>query len=80
DLLDGKVWLAQKQTLLKARQLQSAIGTDQCDDMNGYEEALKAACKAQGITLEAKEKKQITAAVSWKNQEAEKVIKKVHKS
>ncbi|MEH6638678.1 MAG: class I SAM-dependent DNA methyltransferase [Porticoccaceae bacterium] len=79
DLLDAKIWLDQKQTLLKARQLQQAIGTAQCDDMNGYGATLKAACKAQGITLEAKELKQITDAVSWKNPEAEKVIKKVHK-
>lgn len=80
DLLDSKVWLDQKQTLLKAKQLQGSVGTNQCDDMNGYEEALKAACKAKGISLEAKEKKQIADAVSWKNPDAEKVIKKVHKT
>ena len=80
DLLDSKVWLAQKQTLIKARQLQTEIGTEQCDDMNSYEAALKAAFKAQGLSLEAKEKKHITDTVSWKNPAAEKVIKKVHKS
>jgi len=80
DLLNSKLWLDQKQTLLKAKQLQTSIGTDQYDDMNGYEAAIKAACKTQGISLEAKEKKQITTAVSWKNPEAEKVIKKVHKT
>lgn len=80
DLLDSKTWLAQKQTLLKARQLQQTIGIVQCDDMNGYDDTLKAACTKQQITLEAKEKKQITAAVSWKNPQAEKVIKKVHKN
>jgi type I restriction enzyme M protein len=47
--------------------------------MNGYEGILKAAVKTLGIKLEAKELKQITAAVSWKNPDAEKVIKKVHK-
>jgi type I restriction enzyme M protein len=80
DLLDSKVWLTQKQTMLKAKQLQSSIGSAQFDDMNDYDEALKAACKAQGIKLETKEKKQITDAVSWKNPAAQKVIKKVHKS
>ncbi len=84
ELLDSKTWTAQKQTLLKAKKLQQGspqcMGTEQCDDMNGYEAALKAACKAQGITLDTKEKKQITTAVSWKNPEAEKVIKKVHKN
>ncbi len=84
ELLDSKFWLAQKQVMLKAKQLQKpapqGMGTAQCDDMNGYEAALKTACKAQSITLDSKEKKQITTAVSWKNPEAEKVIKKTHKT
>ncbi len=88
DLLNRKTWLTQKTTLLKAKQLQQAapqtalqgMGSEQHDDINGYEAAIKAGCKAQGITLDAKEKKQITAAVSWKNPEAEKVIKKTHKN
>ena len=79
DVLDRKVWDSQKQVLLKARKLQKEIGTDQFDDFNGYEVAMKIACKAQDVQLEAKEKKQIENAVSWKNPEAEKVIKKVHK-
>ncbi len=80
ELLDSKTWATQKQALLKARQLQQSVGNEQCDDMNGYDAAIKAACKAQGIKLETKEFKQITAAASWKNPEAEKVIKKVHKN
>ncbi|MBT4838359.1 MAG: N-6 DNA methylase, partial [Methylococcales bacterium] len=75
DLLDNKLWQSQKQILLKARQLQQAIGTDQQDDMNGYAAALK----ATGMSLSTVEKKQITTAVSWKNPDAEKVIKKIHK-
>ncbi|MDO8436993.1 MAG: class I SAM-dependent DNA methyltransferase [Nitrosomonadaceae bacterium] len=78
DLLDRKTWLEQKQVLLKAKQLQAAIGTQQYDDINGFDETLKVACKQQGIALEAKEKKQITDAVSWKNPDAEKVIRKIH--
>ncbi len=79
DLLDRNTWLEQRATLLKAKQLQQAIGTAQHDDMNTYEGIVKAACKKQDITLEAGEKKQIVDAVSWKNPAAEKVIKKVHK-
>ena len=79
DLLDDKTWLTQKQILDKATALQSHIGIAQCDDMNGYEAVLKAACSQQGFKLETKEKKQITNAVSWKNPDAEKVIRKVHK-
>jgi type I restriction enzyme M protein len=84
DLLDNKIWFAQKQVMLKAKQFQKStpqgMGTVQCDDMNTYETALKVACKAQNITLDTKEKKQITLAVSWKNPAAEKVIKKIHKT
>ncbi|MCK9396689.1 MAG: type I restriction-modification system subunit M [Methylobacter sp.] len=79
DLLDRRLWLEQKQILLKARQLQTAIGTAQHDDMNGFEQAIKAACKQQALSLDAKEKKQIKDAVSWKNPAAEKVIKKIHR-
>ncbi len=80
DLLDRDTWLAQKRIMLKTRQLQRAIGIEQHDDMNEFDEVLNKACKAQGVTLDAKEKKQITDAVSWKNPEAEKVIKKIHKA
>ena len=79
DLLDANTWLAQKNILRKARGLQSVIGTAQFDDFNDYEETIKAANRPAGITLDAKEKKQIADAVSWKNPAAEKVIKKVHK-
>ena len=75
DLLDPKTWAAQKALLLKARKIQASVGCDQCDDMNGYDAALKSA----GVKLDAKEKKQLAAAVSWKNPDAAKVIKKVHK-
>ncbi|WP_280191574.1 type I restriction-modification system subunit M [Delftia sp. PS-11] len=79
DLLDATTWLDQKAVLLKARALQSEIGSAQHDDFNAYDEAIKAASKRAGITLDAKEKKQIADAVSWKNPAAEKVVKKVHK-
>ena len=79
DLLDADTWLAQKRLLLKARQLQQSIGSAQHDDFNDWEEALKRASKAQAISLDTKEKKQLADALSWKNPSAEKVIKKLHK-
>ncbi|HEX5391661.1 MAG TPA: class I SAM-dependent DNA methyltransferase, partial [Rhodocyclaceae bacterium] len=79
DLLDTNTWLDQKELLLKARQLQHVIGTDQFDDFNDYDDALKTAVNIAGISLDAKEKKQIADAVSWKNPAAEKVIKRIHK-
>jgi type I restriction enzyme M protein len=80
DLLSADTWRAQMVVLRKARALQGEIGTAQFDDFNGYDEAIKAASKRAGITLDAKEKKQIADAVSWKNPAADKLIKKVHKS
>jgi len=79
DLLDRKIWLEQKQLLLKAKSLQQAMGATQCDDMNDYDDAIKTACKNRTMGLDAKEHKQIKAAVSWKNPAAAKVIKKIHK-
>ena len=80
DLLGSKVWLAQKAIMLKAKKLQAHIGTEQHNDMNQYDAIVKAAAKAQNIKLDTKELKAITVAVSWKNPDAKKVIKKVHKS
>lgn len=78
NLLGKKLWDEQKTILLKARKVQQVIGNDQHDDMNGYDAVLAAACKKANVKLETAEKKQLLAAVSWKNSEAEKVIKKVH--
>lgn len=49
-LLSQKTWLEQKTVFLKAKELQAFIGTDQYDDMNGY----NAAIKATGVSLDAK--------------------------
>ncbi|TDK66438.1 type I restriction-modification system subunit M [Sapientia aquatica] len=80
DLLERSTWTTQKTILLKARQLQQSIGTEQQNDMNDFDDVLATAVKAQQITLDAKEKKAIGDAVSWKNPEAEKIIKKIHKA
>jgi type I restriction enzyme M protein len=79
DLLDPKTWNAQKKLLDKATQLQAAIGTDQHNDFNEFEATLKQTIKDTGIELDAKQKKEILAAVSWTNPDAEPVIKKVLK-
>ncbi len=77
DLLDAKTWKAQKELLDKAIMLQAVIGTDQHDDFNEFDETLKQAIKKAGVELDAKRQKQIIAAVSWTNTDAEPVIKKV---
>lgn len=76
DLLDAATWREQRDLLLRARQLQARIGTAQHDDFNTFDAALA----ATGLKLDAKDKKAITAAISWKNPAAAKVIKKVHRT
>ena len=80
ELLERKTWLDCKQLMRQAKQLQAEIGSEQHDDMNSYDAVVKAAIKAQDIKIATRELRQITAAVSWKNPAAEKVIKKIHKT
>ncbi|MFA0633895.1 N-6 DNA methylase [Vibrio breoganii] len=85
DVLDSKIWLFQKSLMEKAQQLQAEIGqslggkAQQSDDFNQFELTLKGAFKTTGIKFDTKEKKQFIDAVTWKNQEAEPVVKKALK-
>jgi type I restriction enzyme M protein len=88
DLLGVKLWHDQRALLKSGQKLQAALakqmGADaivdgQCDDFNRFEDELKTALKTTGVSLDLREKKQLLAAVSWKNPDAQRVIKKVHK-
>ncbi|MEZ8650816.1 N-6 DNA methylase [Vibrio splendidus] len=85
DVLDSNIWLFQKSLMEKAQQLQAEIGqslggkAQQSDDFNQFELTLKGAFKNTGIKLDTKEKKQFLDAVTWKNQDAERVVKKILK-
>lgn len=88
ELLDASLWRYQKALLdvgealqqQLARQLGAAAIVDTpCDDFNRFETELKKALKALDVKLDAKENKQLLDAVSWKNPDAKRVIKKVHK-
>ncbi|EPG8274199.1 HsdM family class I SAM-dependent methyltransferase, partial [Acinetobacter baumannii] len=79
EVLDSKIWLFQKALMEKAKVLQNVIGTEQFDDFNQFDEVLKKALKQTDIKLDAKEKKQLLDAITWKNPEAEPVINKVLK-
>nr|WP_315484132.1 class I SAM-dependent DNA methyltransferase [uncultured Undibacterium sp.] len=80
DLLDRSMWTNAKAIMLKTKALQAQIGTAQFDDMNGYEDAVAKAAKLAAISLDAKDKKAIESALSWKNPEAKAVIKKIYKT
>ncbi|WP_201624074.1 type I restriction-modification system subunit M [Psychrobacter immobilis] len=83
DVLAAKVWQSQLVLINKAKALQAAIGARQFDDFNEFEKVFKQALKDAevnlDISLDAKEKKQLMDAITWKNPEAEPVIKKAVK-
>lgn len=79
DVLADKVWQSQLALMNKAKALQVAIGDKQFDDFNEFEKVFKQALKDTDVNLDTKEKKQLLDAITWKNPEAEPVIKKTVK-
>lgn len=79
DVLDAKIWQDQLEIMNKAKALQTAIGDSQFDDFNAFDKVFKQALKDADVNLDAKEKKQLMDAITWKNPEAEPVIKKAVK-
>ena len=68
----------------KAKALQASIGIEPFDDFNQFEKLLKQALKdaetSLDISFDAKEKKQLIEVITWKNPNAEPVIKKAVKT
>lgn len=85
DLLDSKLWLAQRELMEKVQQIQTALGTQAGgktlvnNDFNQFQLTLKGAIKTAGVKLDAKENKQFIDAITTKNPDAEPVVKKVLK-
>lgn len=80
NILSKDLWIDQKSLFMKAKMLQGEIGLKQFDDMNEFSLVLKRSIKNLGITLDSKEQKLLLNVVSWKNHEAEPVVKKVLKT
>ncbi|KFC84038.1 type I restriction-modification system subunit M [Buttiauxella agrestis] len=85
DLLDSKLWLAQRALMNKAQQIQTALGAKAggqaqvSDDFNEFQLTLKGAIKTAGVKLDTKENKQFIDSITTKNPAAEPVVKKVLK-
>ncbi len=79
ELLYPLIWQEQRALLLKTRKLQSVIGTEQHDDMNTFDALVLNVERKLLFSVDSREKKQIKAAIAWRNPAAEKVIKKIHK-
>jgi len=78
-LVSKKTWEKHKKLLDIATQLMEAIGTDEYSDFNYFSKLVDDTLKAKKIILSATEKKAILNAVSWYDENAEKVIKKTIK-
>jgi type I restriction enzyme M protein len=78
-LLDVKYWADLKQLFETAQALMAELGEAECDDFNVFKEQVNAALKAHSVKLSASEKNAILNAVSWYDETAVKVIKKVVK-
>ncbi|CTR13750.1 class I SAM-dependent DNA methyltransferase [Escherichia coli] len=85
DLLDSKLWLAQRGLMEKARRIQAAMGMQAggkdtvSNDFNQFQLTLKEALRTAGVKLDAKENKQFIDAITRKNPDAEPVVSKVLK-
>jgi type I restriction enzyme M protein len=78
-LFARKTWNDQLELLTIAGQLMAEIGQEQFLDFNIFKTKVDKALKKLAIKLPAPAKKKILAAMSWQDERAEKVIKKVHK-
>jgi Type I restriction-modification system methyltransferase subunit len=78
-LFNHQAWLKQRGLLQTAEVLMNKIGTEQSDDFNAFSEQVNQVIKAENIKLSATEKKAILNVVSWYNEAAAKVIKKLEK-
>lgn len=79
SLLSKELWKKHKTLVDSAKLLKDKIGTDEYDDFNIFKELVEKVLKEQKITLSASEKNMILNAVSWYDESAQKVIKKISK-
>jgi type I restriction enzyme M protein len=74
-----KTWTEQKALMEIGEQLMVQVGQELSLDFNQFKAQVDAALKNLNIKLSSSEKSQILNAVSWRDENAAKVIKKVHK-
>lgn len=85
-VMDREQWLKQKALFESAKVIQAAFGESQggksrqSNDFNQFELNLKSALKSTDVKLDNVQRKQFIDAVSWKNPDAEPVIKNVKKT
>ena len=77
--LESATWQSQHDLMVLAQALKARIGDDLFMDFNVFKPQLESELKALGVKLAAALKNQLISAFSWRDDNAEKVIKKVHK-
>lgn len=78
-LFDIKHWTALKTLFESAQAIMTQVGEAESSDFNVFKDNVDTAIKALGLKLSASEKNSILNAVSWYDETAEKVLKKVVK-
>ena len=78
-MLSQKFWKEQLELLKAAQLLMEKIGNEQHDDFNSFKKLVADTIKQEKLKLDAKAQKRILDVVSWKNEDAERVIKKTEK-
>lgn len=77
-LFSQQTWENQRVLMGVAIQLMNAIGEELFMDFNIFTEQVDNYLKTEKLQLSASEKNQILNAVSWRDEKAERVIKKIH--
>ncbi|WP_414545293.1 type I restriction-modification system subunit M [Nostoc sp. CCY0012] len=79
DLLSPKTWEAQRHLMIVGERLMEAVEDELSLDFNVFVTAVDTGLKLLNIKLTNSEKNQILNAVSWRDENAARVVKKVHK-
>jgi type I restriction enzyme M protein len=79
QLTSAKLWNKHKTLLEAAQSLMQVIGKEEYNDFNAFSKMVDQEVKAQKLQLSSSEKNYILSAVSWYDENAEKVIKKTQK-
>lgn len=78
DLLSAKTWQAQRALMQAAERLGEQIGGELHLDFNDFTTKVDEAIHTMALDLSAPGRKQILNAMSWRDERAEKVIRKHH--
>jgi type I restriction enzyme M protein len=78
-LLSAEYWKTQLALMQAAQKIADKLGNKQFDDYNSFLPLLNKTIKELKLDIDAKGLKAITDAITWKNEDAERVIKKTEK-